>query len=236
MNSAGLKPGPVAAGSLVTLKGAGLADDIDQATAIPLPQSLRTTSVSFNGIPAPLLYVSDGQINAQLPWEVLPGGARSGSASVVVTRGGVASDPVNFQVEPVSPGLFALGFETGQAVAINPDATLAAPVDSVPGLRTHPATVGSLIQLLGSGLGAVDPPGRTGQDSLDALRRTLTVPVVLIGGVEAEVRFAGLTPQFPGVNQINVIVPNVAPGDRIPVQIRVGGVTTTDQITMAVGR
>ena len=88
--------------------------------------------------------------------------------------------------------------------------------------------------VLATGLGIVDPPGRDGQASLDAERRTLAIPVVLIGGTQAVVQFSGLSPQFPGVYQLNVGVPPVAPADQVPIQIRIGDITTTDRITIAV--
>jgi len=58
---------PVAPGSLVSIFGSNLASGLAQADSIPLSTSLNSVSVTFNGIPAPLLFVSGGQINAQLP-------------------------------------------------------------------------------------------------------------------------------------------------------------------------
>jgi uncharacterized protein (TIGR03437 family) len=61
------------------------------------------------------------------------------------------------------------------------------------------------------------------------------MPVVLIGGVQAQVAFSGLSPEFPGVNQINVVVPQgVTPGNAVPLQLQVGGITSTDQVTIAI--
>ena len=58
-----------------------------------------------------------------------------------------------------------------------------------------------------SGLGPVDQPLRDGMNSLDTLRRTTTPLQVLIGGVAGDVQFSGLSPQFTGVYQVNVVVP-----------------------------
>jgi uncharacterized protein (TIGR03437 family) len=47
--------------------------------------------------------------------------------------------------------------------------------------------------------------------------------------------FAGLSPQFVGVNQINVAIPAGTPtGDTVSLQIQVGSITTSASITMAV--
>src|SRR5947209_6381956 len=77
----------------------------------------------------------------------------------------------------------------------------------IPGLTTHPAKVGDVIIIYATGLGAVDSPPDNGQGSLDKLRQTVTKPTVMVGGITANVLFAGLSPQFVGVNQLNVIIP-----------------------------
>jgi uncharacterized protein (TIGR03437 family) len=107
---------------------------------------------------------------------------------------------------------------------------------SVPGVLTHPAKPGDLVIVYATGLGAVDVPIADGQASTDQTRNTLIKPTVMVGGLAANVLFSGLTPQYPGVNQLNVIVPNAVPGDSVPIQIQVGGITTPVTTTMAVGQ
>jgi uncharacterized protein (TIGR03437 family) len=226
---------PVAPGSLVSIFGSELAGGLAQADTIPLATTMSNVSVTFNGVPAPLLFVSGGQINAQLPWNVLSSGT-VGTATVVVTRNNQASPPQSLQVGPFSPGIFALG---NIAVAINPDGSIAAPAGAIPGIPTKPAMIGDPggLVILCTGLGAVDPPAVDGADSLDALRTATTTPTVLIGGKAAQVVFAGLSPQFVGVNQINVSIPTGTPtGDAVSLQISQGGVTTTATVTIAVSQ
>jgi len=226
---------PVTPGSLVSIYGTNLAAGLAQADSIPLSTSLNGVSVTFNGVQAPLLFVSGGQINAQLPWNVLSG-ATTGSANVVVTRNGSPSAAQTFQVGPFSPGIFAIN---NIAVAINPDGSIAAAAGAIPGINTRPAKIndsGGLV-ILCTGLGAVDSTPANGANSVDKLRTATTTPTVLIGGKPAQVVFAGLSPQFVGVNQINVAVPSGTPtGNNVPIQIQVGGVTTSDQVTIAVSQ
>ena len=224
----------VAPGSLVSIFGSGLASSHVAANSTSLPNTLGGVSVTFNGIAAPLLFVSPHQINAQVPWAVLGLGTTSGTALMVVRRGLTASEARPVQIAPVSPGIFSVESGVGQAIAVNADGSLSAPAGLIPGVPSAPARVGTTIMVLATGLGVVDPPGRDGQASLDAQRRTLTAPTVLIGGTQAVVQFSGLSPQFPGVNQLNVVVPPVAPADLAPIQIRIGDITTTDRITIAV--
>ena len=81
----------------------------------------------------------------------------------------------------------------------------------------------------------MDPPANTG-DKAGAVLRKVTTPVsVLIGGVQAQVLFAGMSPDFVGVNQVNVIVPASAPtGSAVPLQIVQAGATTSNQVIIAV--
>src|ERR1035437_3039533 len=226
---------PVTPGSLVSIYGSNLAGGLAQADTIPLSTSLNSVSVTFNGVPAPLLFVSSGQINAQLPWNTISSGT-VGTASVVVTRNNQASAPQSLQVGPFSPGIFAIG---NIAVAINPDGSIAAPAGSIPGIATKPAKIGDPggLVILCTGLGAVDPPAVNGAASLDALRTATTTPTVLIGGKAAQVVFAGMSPQFVGVNQINVAIPSGTPtGDAVSLQLSLGSVTTSAAITIAVSQ
>ncbi len=219
----------VAPGSLVSIFGSNLASASASAGAIPLPPQLGGVSVGFNGIAAPLLFVSPLQINAQLPWNV----PTSGPVTVVVTNGAAASAPQTVQVGPFAPGLFAVG---GYAVAINPDGSLAAPAGAIPGIASHPATPGDPLILLGSGFGPVTPPPITGNNSLDTLRTAATTPSVTVGGVPATVTFAGLSPQFVGVYQINVTLPAAQPAaGAASIQIQAGGVTGTVPAAITVG-
>lgn len=223
----------VTPGSLVSIYGTNLAAGLAQADTIPLSTTLNSVSVTFNGVAAPLLFVSGGQINAQLPWNVLSSGT-TGTANVVVTRNGTPSAAQSFPVGPFSPGIFAIN---NIAVAINPDGSIAAPAGAIPGISTKPAKVGDPggLVILCTGLGAVNPAAVSGAASLDALRTATTTPTVLVGGQPATVVFAGLSPQFVGVNQINVALPAGTPtGNAVSLQIQVGGVTTSNSVTIAV--
>lgn len=243
LNGASFQKGQaITPGSLISIFGTNLASTTAQADSIPLSTSLGGVTVQFvNGsttVTAPMLYVQPddpskgvtSQINLQVPWEIVPSGT-SATVNVVVTRDGVASQAASVNVAPFSPGVFSSG---GRAIAQNPDGTLVWPAGTIPGLTTHAAKAGDAIVIYATGLGAVDTPVADGANSLDHLRNAVTPPMVLVGGMSAQVLFAGLSPQFVGVNQLNIVIPNVAPGDSIPLQIQVGGITSPDNITIAV--
>jgi uncharacterized protein (TIGR03437 family) len=226
---------PVAPGSIASLFGSNLAADLAQADTVPLSSTLATVSVTMNGIPAPLFFVSPGQINVQVPWDILPDGVDSGSATVVVTRGQVSSNASSVQIASLSPAIFTIGSDgQGNAIAINPDGSIAAPTGAIPGLITHPAQVGEAIVILATGLGAVMPSVANGANSNDQLRSTVRTPNVMVGGTPAQLLFSGLSPSFTGVNQINAVVPTVGGGPAVPLQLQFGDLLTSDQVTIAI--
>jgi uncharacterized protein (TIGR03437 family) len=225
---------------LFSIFGANLANQIAQPSTLVLSSSLAGVTVQFENnnatYTAPLSYVQPGTdtqslINAQVPWEVAPTDGGTTTWNVVVTNNGAASAPTSVTVGSVSPGIFA---SNGLGIVINLDSTLAQPAGAIPTLTTHPAKPGDAVIVYATGLGAVNPSIADGQNSLDQTRQTLAVPVVLVGGQPAQVLFSGLTPQYPGVNQLNIVIPNVPANNNTPIQIQVGGFTSPANITFAV--
>jgi uncharacterized protein (TIGR03437 family) len=234
VNNAGYAAGPVAPGSIASIFGTDLASSLAGASTVPLSTVLGDVSVTVNGLAAPLDFVSPGQINLQIPYEALPPDTSTATMNVVVNRTTTgASQPVSIQVAAVAPGIYT--DDSGHAIAINSDGTLAIAPNSIQGLTTHSAAAGDLLVLYVTGLGAVTPSGIDGTNSLDTLRSTVVTPVVMIGGVRAQVLFSGLSPQFTGVNQINIIVPAGAPSGTVPLQIQAGSITTSNRVTVAIG-
>lgn len=215
----------IAPGSIVSIFGSKLAPDPSlTASTIPLPLSLNNVSVTINGEQAPLYFVSSGQINVQAPWDL----DTSGPATVLVSNNGTSSPPAQVSTLAVSPAVLSY---MGDAIAINLDGHLALAPGTIPGLTTHPVARGDAIQLYATGLGAVDhdiPKGGIPASGTVAFARVK--PTVLLNGTaipDADVIFWGLTPQFVGVNQVNIIIPPDAPtGDTVSIQISTGGITS----------
>jgi len=221
----------IAAGSLISIYGTSLAATLAQADSTTLSTSLADVdSVTIGGVKAPLKFVFGTQINAQVPW-----GVPSGSANVVVTRGGTASQAYAAQVADFSPTVYDFN-PLQQAIAVNSDASITGAAPNVLGLTAHPAAAGDGIFFYASGLGALDSaPPADGVNSIDKLRKTANTLSVKIGGVAARVDFAGLSPQFTGVYQVNVTIPSgVTAGGAVPMQLSIGGVDSADPATIAV--
>ncbi len=210
-------------GSLLSAYGLNLASDtMTTASRFPLPDSLAGVSLLVNGRPAPLVAVTPWQVNAQLPPEM-----REGAVAVQLRfADGFQPTPAAAPVQAVAPAIFSdIAGGSCQAAALHGGtATLAD--------REHPAGPGEALEIYGSGLGPADPfvPAGTAAPS-SPLARTLQ-PEVLIGGRSAEVRFAGLTPGFAGLYQVNAIVPAGLRAGAQSVDWRVGGVSAAGCATI----
>jgi uncharacterized protein (TIGR03437 family) len=111
---------------------------------------------------------------------------------------------------------------------------LAAPAGSIPGIAARPARAGDPLIILGTGLGAVTPSIADGAAASDGLGEAIVKPTVLIGGAPGEVSFAGLSPEFVGVNQVNLTVPTVNTPGVVPIQISSGSISAGSQPTIAI--
>ena len=242
----------VAPGSLVTIFGSNFASAFAQFDTVPLSNTVGGVSVTVNAIPAPVVNVvpksfnpalTSDQVSVQLPWAALPAGMATGSASVVVSTAAGASAPVTIPLSTMSPGLFRIFTDsTGvnrPAAYNNADISLPLPPSiQVPGYTSRPSKPGEVLILWATGLGPVNNPPGDGHAGLGQapFSSTTTMPVVLVGGVQANVVYSVLSPQYPSMYQIAITVPSVPPGNAVSLQIQMNGVTTTDQNQIAIGQ
>jgi uncharacterized protein (TIGR03437 family) len=240
---------PVAAGDIVAIFGSNLATQLTVTDTVTLSTTLGNVSVTFNGINAALQFVSPGQINAQIPWDVLPPG-QNGTVNAVVTSAGAVSAPVGVTINQFGPGVYAA---SGHAFAINvqdPNSTryasFAAPVNTfgtgcdqtpLPATcvyKAFPAQVGDVLVVYAGGLGALNSPVPTGGlPPAGVFPTTTTTPTILVNNTPAEVLYSGVS-TFVGVYQINIKVPPVVAASALPFQVQIGGLTSTADTTIAV--
>jgi uncharacterized protein (TIGR03437 family) len=85
---------------------------------------------------------------------------------------------------------------------------------------------GEVIQLYATGCGKTNP-GTTDGRAPSALSPTIANTAAFVGNVPATVQFSGAHPQFPGVCQINVVVPDQAfITGQTPLFVTVGGIAS----------
>ena len=201
---------PVSGGTLISLFGSGLAPSVEQAQAIPLPTILGGVSVTINGVAAPLLFVSGGQINLQVPF------ATSGtSATITLNNNGTTSNEVIVPVAQTSPGIFSVdGTGFGPGTVVHSDFSLVS--------EALPAAPNETVVIFLTGLGPLDPSIADGAPGPEAepFSRTTENIQVLFGGEAGTVLFSGAAPGFVGLYQMNVTIPNpVVVGAAAPIAI-----------------
>lgn len=229
VNAASYRGGSVAPGEVVAVFGTELGPNA--ALGVRLAADGRVASqlgdvrLLFDGIAAPLLYSGAGQLLAVVPYAI----AGKQKTSVQLERGSARSAALEMNVAASWPGLFtASATGSGQAAMFNQDGSLNGPA--------RRAARGSIVTLFGTGEGVVSPAPRDG-DITGASLPTPVLPVrVKIGGIDAEVLYAGAAPSLvAGVLQLNVRVPaGVAAGEAVPVELLIGAFVSQLEVVMSV--
>jgi uncharacterized protein (TIGR03437 family) len=184
----------LAPGSLASLFGVGLGEGL---------------SVAVGGRAAPLLLALPYQANLQLPYELAPG------PQTVEVSSAHGTARFEARTEEAAPGIFVL--DSGLAAVLNQDGSLNTPL--------NPAGRGTVLQVFVTGLGAVAPSVATGAPApVSPLSRAAAEVTATVDGRPAQVAFAGLTPGFLGLGQVNVVTAvSFAPSAAAQLVIRAGG-------------
>jgi len=184
----------VAQGDVMVVKGEQLSfSPFTQGAAPPLANQVGGATILVNGKPAPLFYSSYGQLAFQMPVDTA-----LGTALVQVQRDNLTSNTVSVTVAQRAPRIIAV---------VNQDGSVNLPDGS------HPAHAGDELVIYAIGLGPTSPAVATGAPAPGAepLARVTGAVVVNFGGGVTEPQvvpdYAGLTPTFAGLYQLNVMVP-----------------------------
>jgi uncharacterized protein (TIGR03437 family) len=229
-NAASYAADAVSPGLLVAIFGTGLGPaapagmQLNEAGRVST--NLAETQVLFDGIPAPIVFTSDKQVNA-----VAPFGLAGDASQVQVLYQGTSSVPFTVMVAASSPGVLSADSSgSGPAIAANQDGTINA--------DGNPAAAGSVVTVYTTGFGQLTP---VGQDGAVVTADALPVPVLgvtaWVGGLPAQVMYAGGAPgMVQGVIQVNLRIPFGAPAGTLPLVLRAGGRASQSGLTLAVTR
>jgi uncharacterized protein (TIGR03437 family) len=221
--------GGVAPGMIVSIFGGGLGPpggaSLELDASGYVKTQLQGTRVLFNDVPAPLVFTSETQISAAVPYAL----AGSPTLRVVVENQGVRSAPVELAVADSAPGLFTLDASgAGPGAILNQDGSVNTP--------QNPAERGSIVSLFGTGEGETEPAGQDGKLASNTPPRPRLPVSVTIGGREADVLYAGGAPGLvAGVIQVNAQVPaDLGETGDAPVILRVGNASSQPGVTLSV--
>lgn len=228
VSAATFSGGPVAPGLLVTIFGSGIGPSALTTAQITaqgtFPTLIADTRVLFDGVAAPLVYVSANQVSAIVPYAV----AEKSATSLQVEYKGLKTNSLALVVAATAPGLFTANSSgKGPGAILNQDST----VNSA----SNPASAGSIVILFGTGEGATDPSGQDGVVATSVYPKPRQPVTVRIGGKEAEVLYAGAAPTLvAGVFQVNVKIPEGLAAGAQPVVVQVGSASSSPDVTVAV--
>jgi len=203
VNAANFAPitNPIAPGELVSLYGSGLAPSDTLATGTPYQSKLAGVSVTMNGLPAPLYHVSAGRIDAIVPFAAADS---SPYINIQVNNGGKLSNSVMVYAGSTAPGVFT----TSQS-GVGDGTILHADYSTV--TLSNPAHRGETVLVFLTGLGKTNPAVQDGAPGPSQPPANALAEVgIYIDGQPATVAFSGLAPLYPGLYQVNVLVPQTA--------------------------
>jgi uncharacterized protein (TIGR03437 family) len=216
---------PVAIGSYVAIFGQGFSESTTAAASYPLPTSLGGTSVTIGSLPAPVLFVSPGQINVIVSYDTA-----SGAQPLIVSRSGLTSSPSQVTVAAAQPVIISNNQSgRGQGVIVDVNGQIVGPGNA--------AKAGDVVVVYCSGLGPVSPPVPAGSPT--SVPSQTVYPVRFqIGGVDALLSYTGLAGGYAQLYQVNATVPVGVHGDAVPAELLVDVSGTTvrsgSAVTMAV--
>ena len=225
VNAASYSNGAVAPGEMVAIYGQNLGpQNISVATFDNTNTNtlLAGMQVTFNGIPAPLVYTSSGAASAIVPYEI----AGSGQATVVVSYNGQPSSTLTVNVTDAAPGIFSADSSgSGPGAILNPDYSLNSPA--------NPAVAGSIVVVYATGGGQTNPPATSGTVTTAATPLADNVTVT-VGGQAAQVLYAGNAGgEVGGVVQVNLQLPAGVTGT-VPVIATIGNHASQATVTVSI--
>ena len=188
-----------------------------------LATSRSNTTITFDGVLSPIVYVSASQVAGVVPYSV----AGKTSTQVIVTYNGKSTPPVTVPVVAAAPGLFSSNFSgTGPAVAFNQDGTLNS--------ASNPAARGTVIVLYGTGEGLTNPPGADGTIAVGGALANPTLGCTgTVGVIPGVVQYCGSVPGVvEGEFQVNLQTSSSTPTGPQPVAVSIGSFKSQSGLTV----
>lgn len=226
----------IAPGGWASITGTGLAPDPPRTWNLSGVQQLPTTlggvTVTFNGRPASVLYVSPTQVNVLVPSAVVAGPVR-----VIVQSNGTSSPPFTVTAKAAAPAIYALPTADGSTFFVT--AALAGTATLIGNSATDPrvlraAQPGDILDLYMIGLGVTQDGSKFITDQVFSGAYSVSAAVIAtIKGETAPVLFAGLT--SPGLYLVRIQVPADIPPGPQAIQVSSGGSKTRSSLVLTIG-
>jgi uncharacterized protein (TIGR03437 family) len=221
----------IAPNSWVTIRGSNLSPQTDvwdhAIIAGELPTTVDNVTVTIDGRPVYVEYISTTQINVLTPPDL-----STGVLQVVVTTPAGPSAPFSVLSSTYMPAFFI--WPSNQPVATHADFSLAAKAGTFAGATTIPAKPGEVIILWGTGMGPTSPDTPIGVQVSGGPYSTTSLPTITVQVTSATVYGAALASGFAGLYQLAFQVPSDFPDGDYPINGTVGGVPFAGPVTLTV--
>src|SRR5581483_2264898 len=229
-----LSAAPAAApGEVVTLFGTNLGPSAVTGPVLDASGKLATTvagcQVLVNGIAAPIVYASALQTSVILPYDLAAVVDQNQAAIAQVVCNGLRGGVFPLRIVDAAPAIFTRG--SGQAAVLNADGSVNSPA--------NPAAKGSVVQIFGTGEGAISPAGVNGRIENGPVssipKPVLPVGVTVAGIASPDIQYAGVAGgSVDGLLQVNAKIPPSAPSGNVAIVLNVGSFHSEPGLTIAV--
>ncbi len=213
---------PLAPGTIAQVYGSGLSTSTVSTGKLPLPTTFDETFALVGPAQAPLYFLSSGQINLEVPNEA----TATQQLPIVLSVNNALTLPLMLNIIPAAPGVLS-ALDGPTPPSIQNGAHIIAQHSANYSLVTasSPAAPGEVLIMYLVGLGATNPSVASGAETpVSPLHYATVTPVVTVGSEPSTVSFAGLSPYFVGLYQINFQVPTGAGSGELVVTVSQNGV------------
>jgi uncharacterized protein (TIGR03437 family) len=230
-NAASYSTGGVSPGENIVIFGTGIGPATLAGGTVTngvWNNSAGGVQVTFDGVPAPVIYASALATSVMVPYGV----AGRTSTSIVVSYQGVQSAPLLYNVVQAAPGIYSQNASgTGPGAILNQDNSVNGP--------NNPAAKNSVVAVYMTGEGVTTPASIDGELALangSSLNKPQLTVTATVGGIPATVQYAGSAPSIIyGVMQVNIQIPANAPTGPLPIVIRLASNTTSASFSTQTG-
>jgi len=213
--------GSLSPGIIAQVFGTGLAASSSATGILPLPTTFNNTFAQVGQFQAPLYFLSSGQLNVQLPSEI----TTSQQVPIVLSVHNALTLPFTLDLVPTAPGVMSMFDGPTQPSVQNGAHIIAQHLNGTAVNSNSPGKPGEYLVMYLVGLGVTDPSVPSGMPaSANPLSKVTVQPTVTVDSLPSNVAFAGLTPGFVGLYQIDFQVPTGVTTGEVVVTVSQGGI------------
>jgi uncharacterized protein (TIGR03437 family) len=219
--------GALSPGMIAQVYGSGMSASPVSTGVLPLPAMFNNTFAQVGSHQAPFYYLSNDQLNVQIPTELTP----TQQLPMLLSVNSALTLPITLDIVPAAPGVLSAFDGPTPPSTQNGAHIIAQHLNYTPVTSANPGKPSEYLVMYLAGLGATDPPVASGHPAPGSPPANVTVkPVVTVDSLPSNVVFAGLAPGFVGLYQIDFQVPSGASSGEDVVTVTQNGVAANSTL------